>query len=67
MKDWLVTTLEIYRSSFVRGGTVAAANWPVLGSVFAYAVLKLFTGRAREVHAAVWIVAALFVVRFALA
>jgi hypothetical protein len=43
MNDWLVTTLAIYRSSFVRGATVAAANWPVLGSVFAYAGLMFAT------------------------
>ena len=30
-----------------------------------YALIKLLTGRAREVHAATWIVAALFVVKFA--
>jgi adenine/guanine/hypoxanthine permease len=29
-----------------------------------YAVLKLFTGRAREVHPAAWVVAALFVARY---
>ena len=29
-----------------------------------YAVLKLFTGRAREVHPAAWVVAALFVTRY---
>jgi AGZA family xanthine/uracil permease-like MFS transporter len=29
-----------------------------------YVVLKLFTGRAREVHPAAWVVAALFVTRY---
>jgi len=30
-----------------------------------YAALKLLTGRAREVHAATWLVAGLFLIRFA--
>jgi AGZA family xanthine/uracil permease-like MFS transporter len=30
-----------------------------------YAVLKLFTGRAREVHVSVWIIAAVFLFKFA--
>ena len=29
-----------------------------------YAVLKLVPGRAREVHAAMWVVAGLFLVRY---
>ncbi|MDG2516917.1 NCS2 family permease [Lysobacter soli] len=45
--------------------TYSIANGLAFGFI-ACAVLKLFTGRAREVHAAVWLVAALFVVRFAL-
>jgi AGZA family xanthine/uracil permease-like MFS transporter len=46
--------------------TYSIANGLAFGFI-AYAVLKLFTGRAREVHSAVWVVAALFVLRFALA
>lgn len=44
--------------------TYSIANGLAFGFI-SYAVLKLITGRAREVHAATWIVAALFVVRFA--
>lgn len=46
--------------------TYSIANGLAFGFI-AYAVLKLFTGRAREAHAAVWVVAGLFVLRFALA
>ena len=45
--------------------TYSIANGLAFGFI-AYAVLKLFTGRAREAHAAVWVVAGLFVLRFAL-
>lgn len=44
--------------------TYSIANGLAFGFV-SYAVLKLLTGRAREVHAATWIVAGLFVIRFA--
>lgn len=44
--------------------TYSIANGLAFGFV-SYAMLKLLTGRAREVHAATWIVAALFVIRFA--
>ena len=44
--------------------TYSIANGLAFGFI-SYAVLKLITGRAREVHAATWIVAALFVIRFA--
>lgn len=43
--------------------TYSIANGLAFGFV-TYAGLKLLTGRAREVHAATWIVAALFVIRF---
>jgi len=43
--------------------TYSIANGLAFGFV-SYAVLKLVTGRAREVHAATWLVAALFVARF---
>lgn len=46
--------------------TYSIANGLAFGFI-SYAVLKLVTGRAREVHAATWVVAALFVVRFAFA
>jgi len=29
-----------------------------------YAVLKLFTGRAKEVHPAAWVIAVLFVLKY---
>lgn len=45
--------------------TYSIANGLAFGFI-AYAVLKLFSGRAREVHAAVWVVAVLFVLRFAM-
>ena len=43
--------------------TYSIANGLAFGFV-SYAVIKLLTGRAREVHLATWIVAALFVARF---
>ncbi|WP_347268549.1 NCS2 family permease [Paracoccus sp. (in: a-proteobacteria)] len=44
--------------------TYSIANGLAFGFV-SYAAIKLLTGRAREVHAATWLVAALFVIRFA--
>ena len=44
--------------------TYSIANGLAFGFV-SYAAIKLLTGRARDVHAATWIVAALFVIRFA--
>ncbi|QEU08822.1 NCS2 family permease [Paracoccus yeei] len=44
--------------------TYSIANGLAFGFV-SYAAIKLLTGRAREVHLATWIVAALFVIRFA--
>jgi len=35
----LVVTLAIYRRAFARGAVLAAQNWPVLGSVFAYSAI----------------------------
>ncbi|MBV0891088.1 NCS2 family permease [Paracoccus sp. Z118] len=43
--------------------TYSIANGLAFGFV-SYAVIKLLTGRAREVHPATWIVAGLFVIRF---
>ena len=45
--------------------TYSIANGLAFGFI-SYAVIKLLTGRAREVHAATWIIAALFVTKFAL-
>lgn len=45
--------------------TYSIANGLAFGFI-SYAVLKLLTGRAREVHWIVWIIAALFVAKFAL-
>ncbi|HRO14643.1 MAG TPA: NCS2 family permease [Paracoccus sp. (in: a-proteobacteria)] len=45
--------------------TYSIANGLAFGFV-SYAGIKLLTGRAREVHAATWIVAGLFVMRFVL-
>jgi AGZA family xanthine/uracil permease-like MFS transporter len=44
--------------------TYSIANGLAFGFI-SYAVLKALTGRAREVHAATWIVAGLFLIRFA--
>ncbi|MFV0299742.1 MAG: solute carrier family 23 protein, partial [Paracoccus sp. (in: a-proteobacteria)] len=44
--------------------TYSIANGLAFGFV-SYAVLKLLTGRVRDVHAATWIVAGLFVIKFA--
>jgi AGZA family xanthine/uracil permease-like MFS transporter len=44
--------------------TYSIANGLAFGFI-SYAVLKTITGRFREVHAATWLVAILFVIRFA--
>ena len=44
--------------------TYSIANGLAFGFI-SYAVIKAATGRAREVHPATWIVAGLFVIRFA--
>ena len=44
--------------------TYSIANGLAFGFI-SYVVLKAFTGRAREVHPAMWLVAALFVIRYA--
>ncbi len=44
--------------------TYSIANGLAFGFV-SYALIKLLTGRAREVHLATWVVAGLFVIRFA--
>ena len=44
--------------------TYSIANGLAFGFI-SYALIKAATGRAREVHAATWLVAALFMIRFA--
>ena len=44
--------------------TYSIANGIAFGFI-TYAVLKLFTGRAREVKPVVWVIAAVFLFRFA--
>ncbi|RJL08327.1 NCS2 family permease [Paracoccus siganidrum] len=44
--------------------TYSIANGLAFGFI-SYALIKLLTGKAREVHAATWIVAGLFVIKFA--
>jgi AGZA family xanthine/uracil permease-like MFS transporter len=44
--------------------TYSIANGLAFGFI-SYALIKLLTGRANEVHAATWLVAALFLIRFA--
>ncbi len=44
--------------------TYSIANGLAFGFI-SYAVIKAITGRGREVHAATWLVAALFLIRFA--
>ncbi|HMQ93107.1 MAG TPA: NCS2 family permease [Amaricoccus sp.] len=44
--------------------TYSIANGLAFGFI-SYAIIKLLTGRVREVHAATWLVAGLFLIRFA--
>ncbi|MEO1908971.1 MAG: NCS2 family permease [Paracoccus sp. (in: a-proteobacteria)] len=44
--------------------TYSIANGLAFGFI-SYALVKLLTGRARQVHAATWVIAALFVVKYA--
>ncbi len=44
--------------------TYSIANGLAFGFI-SYVILKAFTGKARDVHLATWLVAALFVIRFA--
>jgi hypothetical protein len=41
--EWFLITLKIYRKVFARAGSLAAKNWPVLGSVFAYSAIMSVT------------------------
>jgi hypothetical protein len=41
--EWFLITLKVYRKVFARAGSLAAKNWPVLGSVFAYSAIMSLT------------------------
>jgi len=41
--EWFLVTLKIYRTVFARAASLSAKNWPVLASVFAYAVIMSVT------------------------
>jgi len=43
--EWFLVTLRIYRKVFARAATLAVKNWPVLGSVFAYAGIMAVIGQ----------------------
>ena len=65
MWDDVTETAPAVLTAITMPFTYSIANGLAVGFV-SYAVLKLLTGRAREVHVATWIVAALFVIRFVL-
>lgn len=64
--DWADTTEAIPAAitAVMMPFTYSIANGLAFGFI-SYAAIKLFTGRAREVHWMVWIIAALFVFKFA--
>ncbi|GAB1360954.1 NCS2 family permease [Rhodobacter sp.] len=64
--DWADTTeaAPAALTALAMPFTYSIANGLAFGFI-AYAVLKLTTGRAKEVHAATWIIALLFVAKFA--
>jgi len=63
--DWDETTEVVPAAvtALMMPFTYSIANGLAFGFI-TYAALKLFTGRARQVHAMVWIIAALFLFRF---
>ena len=63
LTGWLLGAALAVLTAIAMPFTYSIANGLAFGFV-SYAVLKLLTGRAREVHPATWLVAALFVVRF---
>lgn len=65
MWDDVTETAPAVLTAITMPFTYSIANGLAVGFV-SYAVLKLLTGRWREVHVATWIVAALFVIRFVL-
>ncbi|MDH6593340.1 AGZA family xanthine/uracil permease-like MFS transporter [Variovorax sp. TBS-050B] len=64
--DWEDTTevIPAVVTALAMPFTYSIANGLAFGFI-TYAVLKLFTGRAREVHAMVWVIAAIFLFKFA--
>lgn len=44
MLESLVVTIDMYRRAFARGAWLAARNWPVLASVFAYVAILTVGG-----------------------
>ena len=65
--DWQDVTEAVpsAMAALVMPFTYSIANGLAFGFIV-YAALKLLTGRAREVHPAMWFVAALFLLRFVL-
>ena len=66
--DWadVTETAPAVLTAIVMPFTYSIANGLAVGFI-SYAVLKTASGKWREVHAATWLVAALFVIRFAVA
>lgn len=64
--DWEDTTesMPAVVTALMMPFTYSIANGIAFGFI-AYAALKLFTGRARDVHLIVWIIAAVFLFRYA--
>jgi len=46
--EWFLVTLKTYQQVFARAGRLAAKNWRVLGSVFAYAAIMSVTAWLSE-------------------
>ncbi len=65
--DWadITESIPAALAALIMPFTYSIANGLAFGFI-AYAALKLLTGRAREVHPALWVVAALFLLRYAL-
>lgn len=64
--DWedVTTAAPAALTALAMPFTYSIANGLAFGFI-SYAVLKLVTGRSREVHPATWIIAALFAIKFA--
>lgn len=43
--EWAVVTLQIYRKVFARAAALALKNWPVLGTLFIYGVIRQIAAR----------------------
>ncbi|WP_079420039.1 NCS2 family permease [Thiomonas intermedia] len=65
--DWgdITESVPSALAALIMPFTYSIANGLAFGFI-AYAALKLLTGRARDVHPALWVVAALFLLRYAL-